>query len=791
MAAVSGAIPNLVGGVSQQPPEIRAINTSERLVNTWSDVVTGLSTRPHGEYSGQVSNAPAAGKTVATHDIHKPSGSYRVSIHGGSIFVTNLKTGVAQTVNIQAPAGSYISVDDAAANLGFLTIGDTTFIWNKTKVVTKSVVAENGLTGATIDGVVRLNPNRYSTVWVKQRAGYNANYSIYYNDVLKANFVTADGTPSSIATDLTADMTGAGLSSALISKTVISTQLPNETDYLVAQDDFGNNALFSYNDFVDEFTDLPNFDRTGRLVLVRQEMGNPKDDYWVWYAAGEWSETVGWKASETITASTMPHVLVDNGNGTWTLKQHTWEGRKVGDFDSNPTPSFVGQTIRHMMLHKGRMVILSGENSIGSQVGFYENFYRSTCTQLLDEDPFDIASPSSKGAELNYAMEFDGALLLFSKFDQFRIEGDNEGNLSPNTVTIKKVNSYNAAPKATPAFVGPNILFVDDFDNGGYAKLREYQIDRSFGRQVAPSVTDAIPDYIPSGVYQIAGSSTDDIIVLLTTGDRNRVWLYNYYFNSEGKVQSAWQLWEFPFTVWGAGFVDDHLVLTVSYNGKLHLLTFNFDSGADKVLDRGSIALDFRTSLSTLAVSYDGRDTTVTLPYTLASDADLSRLVAVVVPGNTGPLLEGKTYEPVSRSGATIKFTNVDLRGNDVEIGWTYEFDWTLNPIYMRDRNLVAIQDGRLQLRGLSLLYSNSGPFKALVTPPGRPTFTKVNSGFVIGSSDDRLNRLSLNSGSFAISAPGESHRVSIRIVAKTPWRVRFSSMEWNGAYQPKRKRTT
>src|SRR5690606_39854099 len=121
MAAVSGSIPNLIGGVSQQPAEIRALNTSTALSNTWSDVATGLSTRPCGRYIGSIASAPTGGNTVATHIVNKPTGRYQIAVHGGSVFVTDLVTGAAQTVTVES-GGAYINAADAARNIGFVTV---------------------------------------------------------------------------------------------------------------------------------------------------------------------------------------------------------------------------------------------------------------------------------------------------------------------------------------------------------------------------------------------------------------------------------------------------------------------------------------------------------------------------------------------------------------------------------------------------------------------------------------------------------------------------------------------
>ena len=791
MTAISGAFANLIGGVSQQPPEIRTVNSAEKLLNTWSDVATGLSTRPAAQFVSNVSARPSPGDTVADHTIQKPSGNYKVVIHGGNIFVCNMETGQNEPVTIQGAAASYIATQDAAKNLKFVTVGDTTFIYNTTKICTAAVVDEAGLTGLTEDGVQRLNPNRYGTFWVRQRAGYKSNYALYLNNVRKSLTVTDTLTPTEIASDTVTQASAAGVSLAKVAETVVSVTFANETDFVTSHDDLANEAIRSFNDFVDEFTDLPNFDRQGRLVLIKQSRNTKEDDYWVWYKNGAWEETYGWDAYEKPNNSTMPHVLVDNRDGTWTLKAHEWPGRTVGDADSNPSPTFIGRTINAMFLYKGRMIILTDENFLASQVGNYENFYRSSCTQLLDEDCIDISSPNSRGAKLLFGKEFDGKLVLSSSFDQFTVEGSNDGTLSPNTVSIKRVNTYNTSPDVDPVFVGPNFVFVDDFQNRGFALLREYQVERVFGRQVALPITDQVPEYIPSGVYKLAASASDDILVLLSKGNRKALWLYNYYYNNDGKVLSSWQEWEMPFDVYGGDFLDDILTLTVAFDTQLYIVSFKFEAGADRLLDNESVLLDLRVHSSSLTVTFDGTNTNVTIPYDLDTADLLAQSIAVISPVNEGSMAGGRILTPSGFSGGVVTFANVNLTGQEFLFGLKYRFFWQLNPIYVRDNNQVAIQDGRLQLRNVSFLYNNSGPFEVQVTPQGRETYRDKYANFLLGSSGSVLTRMELSSGEFRTAAYGQGDRVKICVEAWTPWRVRFSSLEWDGAYRGRYKRTT
>lgn len=791
MAFVSSAIPNLIGGVSQQPAEIRALNCSTALTNTWSDVVTGLSTRPAGLSLGKIAAAPLAGSTVATHVINKPSGDYHLSIYDGSVKVSKMTaTGlVQQTVIVSGGANAYLTgVTDAAANFGFVTVADTTFIYNRSKTITKTVGAESGLSGRVDVGVARLNPNRYGTVWVKQRgAGWNA-YSVYYNGLLKATYSTDAQTSAQIAAKLNTDLTSAGVTNSVVAGSILSVTLAAEGDYITTKDDYGDQAMVGFNDYIEEFTDLPNIDKDGRLVLVKGAMDEDEDDYWVWYRKGRWEETYGWNAYEKPDDTTMPVILKDNKDGTWTLQYNVYPGREIGDSDSNPTPSFVGSKIRHMFVYKGRMCILSDENFIASRISNFENFYRQTCTQLLDEDPIDIAAANGSGAVATWGKEFNESLLIFTAFDQFRISADSDGLLSPNTVTIKKVNSYNNSEIVEPNFIGPNVAFVDDYGTQGFAALREYQVDKTFGTEVALPITDAVPEYIPTGVYKLIGSSTYNNLVLATSGDRSKLWLYNYYFNSDGKVQSSWQQWSYPGTVHSIDYSRDKLVVALTYNGYLHLLQHVFDAGADTVLDKRSILLDFGCNETQVAMVKVGADTQVTLPFTPLA-GDVGKIALVVDPKNTGMARKAQTYVPTV-AGSTLTFKNVDLTTSQFIVGFRYDFVWKLSPIYMRDKNMVAIQDGRLSLRRISFLYNYSGPFTTAFTPTARQTYRSTFSGFRVGASGDDLGSLSLDSGEFRVAVNGAGETLDLTVTGTTPWRVRFSTLEWDGAYRPKKRRT-
>lgn len=791
MAVISGSLPNIIGGVSQQPPEIRAPNTATALTNTWSSVISGLSTRVNSKFIADIGAVPVGEPKPSTHGISKSTGRYKLSVVNGAITVTNLNTGATEPVTVLNGADAYLATADASRDIRFSTIADTTFILNRSVTTQVIQVGESGATGLTEDGTVRLNPNLYSTVWVKQSTGYQSYYTIYRNNAQIANVLINDNATAISnalrSTSGSGNLTGNGITWAAITDTITSLENAAETDYHVVSDNFGGQAMACYDDAVEEFADLTDKDRDGRLVLVKQDQSDTGDDYWVWFKGGEWQETFGWGAYEYPDKTTLPVVLIDNLDGTWTLDYRDYPGRTVGDADSNPAPSFLGQKISDMFRYKGRLVLLSGENIIMSRKGELENFYRTVCTQLIDEDRIDIAASESRGADLLYARPFNKGLLAFSATDQFLLTGDNDGLVSPNTVDMDLVNTYLAHPGCDPVGVGPNILFADSSPSGGYTRIREYQIERIFGNQVALPITDHIPEYIPGGIYRMLSVPSASAVIVATHGDPNALYAYNYYYNNDGKVQSSWQRWEFADPIVNVVLMGNSLILTSYRDGRVIDHSIDFVEGVRGDVGDEDILLDYRVHSSDLVVTFDGTDTSVALPYPAGSD-----LILVTTTDNAGNIAPGTTVMPdqVDTVADKLVFAGTDLTGEAFYVGAPYTFEWEPSPIFLRDEKQVAILDGRLQLQSVKLSFSQCGPFSVTVTPPGRSSYTKELTALATNGGGSMMEAAADKEGTFRFAAPGEAPRVRSVVTASTPWRARFSSLEWGGRYQPKRRRT-
>ena len=774
MSSVSGTIPNVIGGISQQPPAARLENTASDLKNGIPSVVSGLRKRPPLRYIGNLMDAPTS--SIAQFELERSDKPTKfITIADGAIKVFS-DDGSEEPVTVEGlGALSYLVAADPRNTFGFLSIADTVFVFNKAKVVETTNAAET-----------RPDPFDQFTMVIENVAA-NAEYELVVTDgaTVQDGSYTTTATPpsaSAVAELLATNFNvGAGGLDAIAKGNVITMQ--GATDY----EGFDNEPASLtriYRNTVARFTNLPPNELNGRLVEIS---GNPEDtdgSYWVEYNLSErlWRETFGWEAQESLNAETMPHILVDDGDGTWTLREFDWGSREAGTADSNPTPSFVGYTIEDMFMVSNRMAILADENIILSEIGEYANFYRTTCTTLLDNDRIDAAAlnADSRVAKLFHAVDFDDAMLLFSDKSQFKIETD--GGLSPNTMNIKTATTFSSSKRAAPTKLGTNVIFVDDADNSSWADLREYLVDNVVGVNSSEIITKQVPEFIPTGVYKITTNPTLGMALIFTAGRSDRLFVYNHFWTNGERLQSAWSYWEDASVEFVSGvFVGNRLYVTLIRDGKLVLTDMDLQETLQGDFDGLEVLLDYR--VDTPSVVFDGTNSVVTLPY----QALTNNYTAVLTVD--GVDTAGTAYEMLSASGAEVTFANIDLTGEDFLIGAKYDFIYELSPIFLRDKGAVPIQDGRLQLRYLSFLYHLTSYFRVEVTPVGRDTYTSVYAGRTLGRLTDIVGEVAVDNGEFRVAASGEADRVNVKIINDSPFNSRFSSIEWEGSWRPRTNR--
>jgi len=548
------------------------------------------------------------------------------------------------------------------------------------------------------------------------------------------------------------------------------------------KDGFGDKGSRGIKSSIGDFSDLPPNDLQGRLIRVQGDVEESGDDYYVIREDELWVETYGYNAGETIDPNTMPHILVDNGDGTWTFKETTWGSRRAGDADSNPTPTFVGNTIQSMFVYKNRMVLLTAENVMMSEVGEYENFYRTSLVQLLDSDPIDVASTNVRVSNMYHGVPFNENILLFSDKAQFKLT--DQTLLSPKDVQLVISSQFNASVTCSPILVGPNVFFADDADSYTFAAVREYFITENADTGDSSDVTIQVPKYIPAGITKMTSSTTEDIVALFTSGDTQSIYIYKFHEGNQGKVQSSWNKWQFTSDTefYSGEFLDNVLYVVYKKTDGVFLDTIDIRENLTSQFDDVTIMLDRRTTQTVATNTLVGTDTVVTLPYEIQAGEEL-RLVT----GEGGAGEAGIVYIPTSTASNTATFSG-DLTGENYFVGVQYRFAYTLNPIYLYEGEQV-IQDGRLQMRYMSFLFNDTAYFTVEFTDSNGTTHSSTFTGRNFGSSNNILGVVSTEDGEFRVATPGENTKITVVLANDSPFPSKFTTVEWEAMYYPKTKR--
>lgn len=142
MPYLSDSIPSLTGGVTQQVPELRIPSAAQSVTNAYLSAVHGLNKRRGAEHIGNLTSN-ALGTSTFVHTIDRDAAEkYIVTANSdGSVEVFDLN-GNAKTVNVAGNAATYMTCTDPAAELRATTVGDYTFLVNRSKTVLANTAAD-------------------------------------------------------------------------------------------------------------------------------------------------------------------------------------------------------------------------------------------------------------------------------------------------------------------------------------------------------------------------------------------------------------------------------------------------------------------------------------------------------------------------------------------------------------------------------------------------------------------------------------------------------------------------
>lgn len=766
MTLVRDTVANFIGGVSQQPDKLMYPNQSKELINYYPSPSIGLKDRPPTEHIARLMDK--LNVHPLAHTIFKEDEEYEVIIDGkGNIKVFDLK-GNEKTVAIDEGCASYITTNSPLKDLYMITIADYTFVLNKT--IYTALMKDK-----------YPNPYKASALIFVRQGNYTTDHIIKVNGAQVASYTsTSDlGTTktNTIATNLYNNLvSNLGTTDWNITRSgsVICLQKKDGGEFtILSEDSNADNDLYCFYKSADAINKLPVVAPNGFILKINGEDVNTADDYYVKFetsdnsdfGAGAWKECSSPDIEYKIDATTMPHALIRQADGTFKFTTIDWTERGAGDEDSAPTPSFIGNTIQDIFTHKGRLALVSVDKSIYSDTQDIFSFFKKTTTTELDTDPIDIGS-NSKMVLLKHSLPFNEELLLFSETSVFSIKGGDV--FSSSTATIDLTMEYPCSRYVKPINAGGSGFFL--FENGDYSRVMEIFVTSTY-KLDARDITEQVPSYLPNEMYKIAGSTANSLACFLSTKEKNNIYVYNYYYSSEQKAQSAWSKWKYNGEILNVDFYNNLMYLVIQYEDGIYLEKADFTPKKTEKDLNYQIYLDRKAYINNGLYSEGREDTSFTLPYNYSEDL-------IILNSQGFPLF-------VSQINDNKVWIDGDLSNQTIIIGKKFESTWVFPTIYYRQQtqNGTKVIEGTLMLRDINLCFTNTGYFKIKVTPMYSTNITSEfeYTGKIEGMTSATLGKIDVSSGTFLLPVIARNEEIEIKVTNDGYMPSCFLSMEWLG----------
>lgn len=778
MGLVSQAITGLFNGVSQQAEILRQANQAAEQINFTSTVIGGIIRRPPTKHLFSLPSSPANEYTRTQSFSDTEGNDYLVCFHKDSNMPLEIYhlDGTKCTLTYEDTAKDYLDVLEPRRHLKATVIGDYDLVVNTTKVV-------------QMDDTSNETQEIYALFYCKQAIRY----------------VTYTLGGISYTTPKVAE-TSLQCSSSIVCQELISAlgDIPDVTfehldngdssviritgsqayiDSLTSSDSYGNTVSFLLKGKAKKVEDLPPCAEDGDIMEITGKKEDGFANYWLkWVTAdNQWIECTSPDLCNKFDAATMPHQLLRTalyafefsaGTTDETLEDvHTvWSSRKVGDSDSAPEPSFVGNSINDIYFFKNRLGLLSGQNTILSRPNEFFNFFPETATDVLDTDPLDMTAGSSDNVNLIHAVPYEENLLLFAEEGgQFIISSGGE-IFTANTAAPNLTTSAPCDALCRPIMLGGDVFFVSTA--GEYSKVREYFVTTDSQVNEAADITAHCPKYLDAEIHSMAISSNSDMLYCASQKAPNKLFVYRYYKMGSERPQSAWFTFKFPFEILDINnYKDDKVFLLIKKDNQISYEMFDVNAYSKWYLDR-----QITDTQQTLLGS---GETELLIPYD-----DTSEPFVVVTEDSQGYIsvyseLIGSTVTAGENCKVTIP---EDITGaSKVTIGKTFESSYLFSEWYLKNQNGTGILQGHLRLRTLILDFQDTGDYVLRVKPLHRSERSYIYTGKSLGNLIIGSRHTSSGHKRFALRA--DSKNTEIKIVSDSILPCNISSASFEGYF--------
>ncbi|AFH19863.1 putative tail tubular B protein [Escherichia phage vB_EcoP_ACG-C91] len=797
---VQGSLGRQIQGISQQPPAVRLDGQCTTMVNMVPDVVNGTQSRMGTTHIAKLLDEGT--DNMATHHYRRGEGDeeYFFTLKKGQVPEIFDKHGRKCNVTSQDAPRTYLSeVVNPREDVQFMTIADVTFMLNRRKVVKVSN---------------RKSPKVGDKAIVFCAYGqYGTSYSIIINGTTAASFKTPDGGSADHVEQIRTERITSELYSKLqqwsgvgdyeIQKdgTSIFIERRDGTSFTVTTTDGAKGKdLVAIKNKVSSTDLLPSRAPAGYKVQVWPTGSKPESRYWL-QAEPKEGNLVSWK--ETIAADvllgfdkgTMPYIIertgIIDGIAQFKIRQGDWEDRKVGDDLTNPMPSFIDeevpQTIGGMFMVQNRLCFTAGEAVIASRTSYFFDFFRYTVISALATDPFDIFSDASEVYQLKHAVTLDGATVLFSDKSQFILPGDKP--LEKSNALLKPVTTFEVNNKVKPVVTGESVMFATN--EGSYSGVREFYTDSYSDTKKAQAITSHVNKLIEGNITNMAASTNVNRLLVTTDKYRNIIYCYDWLWQGTDRVQSAWHVWKWPIgtKVRGMFYSGELLYLLLERGDGVYLEKMDMGDALTYGLN-DRIRMDRQAELVFKHFKAEDEWVSEPLPWTPTNP----ELLDCILIDGWGSYIGGSFLFKYNPGDNTLS-TTFDMHDDShvkakVIVGQIYPQEFEPTPVVIRDR-----QDrvSYIDVPVVGLVHLNLDMYPDFSVEVKNAKSGKVRrvlaSNRIGGALNNTVGYVEPREGVFRFPLRAKSTDAVYRIIVESPHTFQLRDIEWEGSYNPTRRR--
>jgi len=856
MAAISQKYNTYLQGMSDQPDEIMKPGQLKDSLNTFPDVTFGLLKRPGLGFTRALDTPDHVGCWGSYYRVSNTGtrDEYLLQVlRNGRIRIFDANTGVRQTVNIGGTLNNDGTItggstaDDAVLNYGvhtndadiqFTTILDTTIINNRTinprMDATRGAINQVGGDWYAFPAITQLAYGQSYTLEFQH--GTNAVQKVSYNTpTTGSTAVNVETVLDNLVTAINGldndDMGGTGTGTDAFFQTVVrigngiyiqsDQQFTVNTPELqlfdiiaVGEDDEDPpGTVVARYAVVQNVAQLPLECRNGMIVKVANSF-TEDDDYYVVFngnqgvdGEGVWEETVKPGLYNEFEETLMPHSIVrgpiNAGVYTFVANAIDWDDREVGDELTNPYPSFINSDdpdstnntnpIERVIFYRNRLCLLAGENVIMSRPGDYFNFWSLSALNVSVSDPIDTAASSTYSSLLLDGIVVNSGLVLFSEFQQFLLTTDSD-LLSPQTVKISNLATYDFNPKTFPFSMGNTIGFVSTAG----INSRLYEMFNIF-REGEPDVIEQskILNRRFADDMTLIADSKENGFIMFAEQDASDIFCYRYYNQGNERLQSAWFRWSIIGDLQYHDIMGDNwfgVVVEIDSGGTERISLLNMDlSERFSTTDLRGEAFDYRVHMD-YSREVANADLTFNDPNTSPAPANPNTTeFTLPIPNFTNnhemyayTLDNGGRYSEVTIDGTTGRVPgNWTQNNGTLIVGYNYRMEVDFPRVYLNSdpaKGGITDTTASLTVHRCKLSMGPQGVYQTVLTRQGKDNYTvdyesRFNDTYKANSAPNLAHRIN------TIPVYEKNYNYSLSLRSEHPSPCTLYSMSWEGMY--------